>query len=215
VATPFVLTNALVLAGGYDLTSTSNEVAIQHNVDQKDVTDFASGAFHEYIGGLRSGQIDVKGFWTAGDNMSSDDFASANLGLSGTMVSVSPTGADGSLVYGMESMQSQYQTFTKVGEVIPFDAMFLNRGSARGLARGTILYPSSTATTTTGTGVARQVGAASSTQTIYTWLHVLSVSGTATPTLTVTVQRDNAVGFPSPVTVNTFTAATSGRDTVR
>ncbi len=40
-------------------------------------------------------------------------------------------------------------------------------------------------------------------------IHVLAVSGTATPTLTATLQRDDAVGFPSASTVVAGTGITA------
>ena len=40
-------------------------------------------------------------------------------------------------------------------------------------------------------------------------LHVLSVAGTSTPTLTVIVQSDDNAGFTTPTTRISFTAATA------
>jgi hypothetical protein len=77
------------------------------------------------------------------------------------------------------------------------------------LARGVVLNPPGTALTITGNGTAVQhVAVTTAAQYLYASLHVLSVSGTATPTLTVKVQSDT-VGFPSPTDRITFTAATA------
>jgi hypothetical protein len=51
---------------------------------------------------------------------------------------------------------------------------------------------------------------------MYANLHVLSVSGTSTPTLTVSVASDNAVGFPSSAAQGAFAAATAvGGESIR
>ena len=80
--------------------------------------------------------------------------------------------------------------------------------SAWPVVRGTSLHPPGTARTATGNGTAVQVGAVASGRQMYAALHVLSVSGTATPTLTVKVQSDT-VGFGSATDQITFTAATA------
>ena len=76
------------------------------------------------------------------------------------------------------------------------------------IIRGTLMHSGAVARTASGTGTARQLGAVSSSQKVYAALHVLSASGT-TPSLTVKVQSDNAVGFPSATDVITFSAATA------
>ncbi len=81
--------------------------------------------------------------------------------------------------------------------------------------RGQVLHPPGTARTVTGSGLARQLGALSATRALYVGLHVLSAAGT-TPSVTVVVESDDAVGMASPTTRATFTAATAaGGQTVQ
>ena len=85
----------------------------------------------------------------------------------------------------------------------------LSASSSTGpVVRGTLMHPTTTARSTSSTGTARQLGAVSATQSVYAALHVLSVSGTSTPTLTVTVQSDT-VGFATPTSRVVFSGATA------
>lgn len=96
-------------------------------------------------------------------------------------------------------------------------ARISGQSSTGPVVRGVLLHPGSVARSTSSTGVARQLGAAGATQRLYAALHVLSVSGSATPTLTVKVQSDNAQGFGSSADQITFTNVTdvSAPDTRR
>ena len=79
-------------------------------------------------------------------------------------------------------------------------------GKAAGsVVRGTLIH--NAAKTASGNGTAFNLGAVGATQKLYVTLHVLSVTGTGS--LQVTVQADNASGFPSPVSAITFGAKTA------
>ncbi len=67
--------------------------------------------------------------------------------------------------------------------------------------------PSNVSRTSSSSGTGRQIGAVSSTQTLYAALHVISASGTS-PTLDVKVQSDDNSGFTSATDRITFTQAT-------
>lgn len=72
--------------------------------------------------------------------------------------------------------------------------------------RGQLAHPSA-ARTATGNGNVLTMTGPTSTQTLVAHLHVFNVSGT-TPSMTVNVQSAALVGFGSPTTRATFTAAT-------
>jgi hypothetical protein len=74
------------------------------------------------------------------------------------------------------------------------------------LARGRCAHASGVPRTATGSGTAVQLGALAAGQHLYANLHVLSVSGMAAPTLTVTVQSDDNSGFTTPTTRGSFAA---------
>lgn len=203
-----VLTNVRLFANAVDLTATTNRVELSSDVEDVDVTNYASAGWGERLGGLASAEITAAGFFESGvDTSFTDPGLQAGHGLLGPW-SVMPVGAaDQALAYLTNALESKYEPLQgKVGDAAGFKATA--KGSGK-LARGVVGHPPGTARTTNGTGTANQIGALSASQSLYVNLHVLSVSGTATPTLTVRIEADNAVGFPSPVTVGTFTAATA------
>ena len=203
-----VLTNVRAFANAADLTAVTNKVSIDPKVEAVKVTNYASAGWDELLGGLAETDIVAAGFWESGADASfADPALAAALGLLGPW-SVAPAGAaDGALAYLTNALTATYKPIQgDVGSAAGFEAAA--KGSTK-LARGVVAHPPGTARTATGVGTAFQIGALSASQSLYVNLHVLSVSGTATPTITVRVESDNAVGFPSAVTVGTFTAATA------
>lgn len=203
----FVLSNVRLFAGGADLTTLNNQIALNAEAESKETTAFvASGdVWHEEISGIKSVSLNASGQWEAGDASKVDDDAFGNFGTVGA-VSVCPaTAADAALAWLTQYNRRQYQLLGAVGDVAPWS---WQANGAWPLVRGQVLH-APTARTSTGTGTAVQLGAVSATQRLYVALHVFSVSGTSSPTLTVAIQSDNAGGFGSPATVTTLTAATA------
>jgi hypothetical protein len=202
-----VLTNCRAFAGAADLTANTNKVEINSQVEAVKVTNYASGGWDEFLGGLADADIALVGFFESGADVSfADPGLFAGLGVSAPF-SVAPAGAaDQALAYLTNAIEFQYKPLQGgVGDAAGFEA---SAKSITKLARGVIGHPPGTARTASGTGTSNQIGALSASQSLYVNLHVLSVSGT-TPSLTVRVESDNATGFPSPVTVGTFSAATA------
>lgn len=202
-----VLTNVRLFANTADLTSVNNKAELKASVEAKDVTTFGSGGWKEVLGGLGSAAIDAEGFWEALDASKVDDSAWANLGGVGPWT-IAPSGAAvGAPAYLTKALESQYQLLGAVGDVAPWKA---SAASAWPIANGFVGNAPGTALTVTGVGTALQiVGGVPAGKQLYANLHVLSVAGTGSPTITARIESDNAVGFPSPVTVATFTAATA------
>ena len=161
----------------------------------------------EVIGGLASTSISAEGQWEAGDPGKVDDATWADLGIVGAWT-VCPTGAStvGDLAWITQAMRGNYTLGGAVGDVAPWK---VDATGSWPLARGQVMNTPGTARTVTGTGTSRQLGALSATQALYVTLHVLSVAGTATPSITVRIESDDATGFPSATTRGTFTAATA------
>ncbi len=206
--TKMVLTNVRLFAGACDLTNFTNKVEIDADVEAQKVTNYGSQAWDEFLGGLASCEIMAAGFAESGADITFVDPALfAGLGAVGPW-SMGVNGvADGALTWLTNALQAKYEAIKgKVGDPHGFEAKA--KGSTK-LVRGAAVHPPGTARTASGTGVPFQVGALSASQSLYVNLHVLSVAGTATPTITARIESDNAVGFPSPITVGTFTAATA------
>jgi hypothetical protein len=93
-----------------------------------------------------------------------------------------------------------------VGDVASWDAQA--KGSWP-LVRGQSMHPSGVPRTASGTGTSVQLGAVAAGQHMYCNLHVVSIAGTSTPTLTVNIGSDNATGFPSSTARGAFAAKTA------
>lgn len=209
--TPLVLTSARIFAGGYDLTGYSNKVELSTEVEDKDATTFLpltdpNVGFKKVLGGLATGKVMASGLWAADPTIVIDDIAFPALG---TIVpfSVYPTDAtEGSLGYFSQTLQKNYQFWGQVGDVAPWS---IQEETTWPVVRGFSLEAPGTARTTTGTGTAVQIAAVPTGKQIYAALHVLSIAGTASPTLTVTVESNVDNTFGAPTSRISFAAATT------
>lgn len=202
----FPLIDTAIYCGAADLTGYSNKVDLTAERAEKDSTTFASGGWQESKAGLSKVTASVEGFWDAGTDILPDDRMYGDLGVAGVPWTCAPLGpADGGLAYFTSVLRPAYSFGAQVGDMLAYKSRAVGD---KPLVRGTLIHPATSAKTTTGTGTAQLIGAASASQRIYAALHVLAVSGTAAPTLTVTVQSDTT-GFPSPATSISFAAATA------
>lgn len=203
----FVLQNVRLFTAGADLTTVNNQVELKVGAEVKESTAFVptGDAWTEVLAGLRDTEISAEGQWEAGDPGKIDDVSFGTLATI-TPWTICPAGAAvSSLAYLTGALRSSYDLGGSVGDVAPWSAE--GKGSSP-LARGVIAHPPGTARTATGTGTAIQVGAVPADKALYVALHVHSVVGT-TPSITVRVESDDAIGFPSPTTVGTFAASTA------
>ena len=216
MATQHILENVRLYMGGADYTGVSNKVELALEVEEKDVTTFGdydptTGRLWKTVkGGLGSAKITQGGNFEAGDTGKPDDDSWAALGGIGAW-SALPTATPAAATYGdlawfTRTHRGSYSLLGAVGDVAPWSGALSSVWPA---VRGACAHPPGTARTATGSGTAVQLAAVGATQYLYAALHVLSVSGTSTPTITVKIQSDNASGFPSPTDVMTFTAATA------
>lgn len=202
----FVLLNTRIFTGGVDLTSNANKVELSAQREDKETTSFGSSGWKELIGGLGPASVSASGQWEAGDTTKVDDGMWSALGSVGA-VSVYPDTANaGDLAWFTNALTSKYSLGGAVGDVAPWSASL---SGAYPLVRGLGLHPPGTARTATGTGTAVLGTAVTSTQYLYAALHVLSVSGTGSPTITVKIQSDDNSGFTSATDQISFTAATA------
>lgn len=205
--TPTVLVDVRTYLAGADLTGYSNKVELAAVVEDKDRTTFASNGWKERVGGLFDLSASAEGFWQAGDLSMPDDMFWANLGVSTVPLTMVPTsGAVADLTYLSRITQCSYKPGAQVGELLAWSADLKGNWP---LVRGQILHPQGTARTTTGNGTGVQVGAVTSAQRMYACLHVLSIAGSSTPTITVKIQSSVDNTFASPTDRIAFTAATT------
>ncbi|HEY9351870.1 MAG TPA: hypothetical protein VIP28_01410 [Nocardioides sp.] len=199
----FVLTNVRLFAVGADLTGASNKVELGAEHEEKETTNYLSNGWKEVIAGLGSAEISGEGQWEAGSSALVDDASWAQLGGVGPWT-VCPADAQvSSLAYLTNALRADYKLGDAVGEVAPWTG---TAKSSWPLVRGQVGHPPGLARTASGSGTAVQLGAVPAGKRLYAALHVLSAAGT-TPSLTVSVESDDAVGMASPTSRLTFAAA--------
>lgn len=204
--TPTVLTDCRIYCETADLTGFSNKVELSSAVEDLDRTTFADGGYKTRVGGLFDTTASVEGFWQAGDFTMPDDTFWANLGSSIALTVVPASGTVGSLCYLTNALEADYKPAGEVGKLLAYTVGLKGNWP---MVRGSILHPQGTARTTTGTGTGLQLGAVGATQKLYACLHVLSISGTSTPTITVKIQSSVDNTFASPTDRLTFAADTA------
>lgn len=196
-----------ILVDGLELAAHGKNVMLSTTVVPLDTTNFASDAWTEVIGGLKSGTVDMTLMQDVATG-SVDDTLFDLLGTASTPHSICTLSDDGSLAYLFRGIPLSYTpTEGTVGDLAM--ATLKGQSSTGGIVRGTLIHPGSASRTSSSTGTGRQLGAVAAGKSLYASLHVLSVAGTASPTLTVKVQSDDNAGFTSATDRITFTAATA------
>ncbi|WP_433232402.1 hypothetical protein ACQP2H_10535 [Micromonospora sp. CA-248260] len=206
----FVMHNTRIFAGAADLTGVSNKVEVSSEVEEKEVTAFnpveGQPAWKEVLGGLASTKISGEGQWEAGDPSKVDNESWSGLGAVGAWTICPTAASSGNLAYFTNGLRTSYEVGGKVGDVAPWKA---EASGTWPLVRGVSLHSPGTPRTATGSAPGVLHVAVPAGKQLYAALHVLSVAGTGSPSLTVVVESDDAVGFPSPATRLSFAAATA------
>ena len=201
----FVLTDGRLFLGGFDLSSHVQSMTLDLTADEVDVTPINSGGFRSKVAGLSDATLAANGFFEAGtDKPDALLGVSAGAELIGT---VSATSSAGDNAYFLKSRQFSYQIGGAIGDAMPFSIN--NSNSSDRAVKGTIMVDDSANLTTTGNSTGRQLGAVAAGKSLFVAAHVVSISGTSTPTLALKVQSDDNSGFTSAtdrITLTNFTA---------
>lgn len=211
-----VLLDARVFAGGADLSGNGNMIELSEEIETKTTTNWRSGGAREVLGGLLDTEITAKCLWEAGSDSVPDDAFWAQRRTDEPW-SFAPDGtsdlAPGNLMYLTKATTLKRTWLGGVGDPAELDAMAKGQWP---LARGQSAHPSGVARTATGTGTSLELGALTAGRHMYANLHVLSIAGTSTPTITVDVQSDDNSGFSSATTRGSFAARTTvGGEAIR
>lgn len=205
----YVLENAGVYLAANDLSGDLNQASLTYEAEIQDKTNFRSSGTREKIAGLRNVALAVQGLYEASSS-GTDKTITALIGSSERVATVATTGRSaGARAFSFRAIAASYQPWGAVGEVAPFS---LNAEGHGVLAKGAILQ-TGVITATTGAGnttadsTPQNLGAATTGQTIYVAMHVLSL--TAGKTLQALIQSDSASSFASPVTRVTMTNSTA------
>lgn len=201
------ITDVLVVANDFDASCTLRSFSVSASCETLDVTTVCSSGWREYVAGLKSWQMSADGFLDFANDGQDEKFGEDGS-FAGDLVplSISMGSAVGSPAYAGRALHVDYQRFGEVGTLAPFSMSAVGKGQP--LVRGTLLHPK-TARTASGNGTGYQLGAVSSTQSIYLALHVLAISGA--PTFSVVLESDDNSNFTSAttrITSGSFSAST-------
>lgn len=197
--------DTLILAGGYNLTpgdAGANEVTLATKSEALETTVFRTEGAKTYIAGLQSVDLGASGYFDA-----SLDTGLWSEKATGVPLTVASSSTFGATAYCFKASRLTHEIGGKVGEVLPF-SLTASCADAVGLARGQLIRSPDAALTATSNGNPRQIGEVGDGQYLVVALHVLAVSGT-TPSLTVTIESDDAAATPSVTTRHTFSAMTA------
>jgi len=209
----FVALNVTAYVGGYDMTTDTNKLSLSGSADELDSTVFvpptdANSGWRTRKGGLLDVDVALEGLWQSGTSQAIDPQAFANLGVAGTVATVSPTGVATDPCFMVQAIESSYDQGDAVGALYPFK-LAMHASSGLGLVKGKLAAAKQNVSGTGQLGSVVNLGAPSASQYVYAALHVQS-AGT---TLTVQVQSDDNSGMSSPTTRGTFAAQTAAGGT--
>jgi hypothetical protein len=194
-----VLTDAILWANDYNLTTATHQIQLDASVKEQDVTTFGGNGYMARIAGLKDVTAEVHGYWDAPPDASIYN----SIGTFDIPVTIAPTSTEGSTAYMFLAARTKYAMFGKVGDAIPFNYSSVASNTV-GLVRGLIVDAPGNITTTGVTGSPQQVGAGGTGKWIYATYHVF-VAGT---TMTIQVQSAPTVGgtYTTRATFPAFTA---------
>lgn len=190
----FVLKNTKIVFDGRDMSGELSSIALEYSAETPDRTTFGDNSKRR-LPGVLDVSATQSGFWDsvdASDSLDKDLFD--KIAAASGILSFSPDGGTlGDIGFSFKAQTASYVPGATHGEVLAFTLTVNGDGP---LVRGTVMENSAFITTTNGT-IRDLSPAAASGDTIYSFLHVTAVSG-STPTLNVTVESDELVGFLSP-----------------
>lgn len=201
-----VNTDATLLLDSLQVQTQLNQIGLDYSADLNDATCFGATS-RVRKGTIKTASATAKGFI---GNTTIDDGLWTLASTDENLLTVFPTTiTDGAITTKGYAMLVALEKLSLSGDVGSLLGMDLAAQSESNVVRAVCLRNFLvTPLTSTAAGTAYVVGAVAAGQSVYGGLHVTSISGTATPTLTMRIQSDT-VGFPSATTAITFTARTA------
>lgn len=189
---------------GHDFTTDTNEAQLATETAALDKTTFGSNGWTELLGGLKSWDLALSGFWQAGGTSAVDSEIFNGLGSTGQVFTLGPVETEGQVSYMAQGGKFTYQLLGQLGEIAPF-TLGAPGTSGQGVIRGQLAKARGVVSAVGPLGSAVNLGAGAAGKFIYSALHTF-VAGT---TVTVEVQSDDAQAFTTPTTRATFPAITA------
>lgn len=219
MAEPVVVRDLRFFVGPYALHGSLNRLSL--SASKAELASNRMGDSAEcYVPGLQNITLTAGGFWASDAIATSLEpdtiiYPRINPAVESVAwpISVCPPsapavtpGATGNISYTMVGKQFSFNPVTgNHGETLGYEVSSKATSAGGGLYRGTVVLPPVSVTATT-TGTALQLGAVTASQKIVAALHVTAINGGS---WVLTIESDNGVGFATPTTRATFTAATT------
>lgn len=183
------VTQARIYVGGLEFTSYTNQAEAGVDVATNDVTVFGSD-YVQHVPGLRTLGFNTAGFndWASG---ALDEYLRTAYGtrrVATIPVTTPATGGTAWLGYGVLGGKRMFNA--QIGGVSAYNAT-VNGGIP---AEGLLTQIATSSISATGHTTAVNVGALTAGSTIVAGIHVLSVSGTSTPTATFQLESASSSG---------------------
>lgn len=202
----FTLTSSEILVGSADITSFTGEYAVGGQVAMNGADVHGGGGFARVYPGIKSFSTSISGYADFDPNAVSRAITPTSVG-SQVPVTIVPqdTATAGDVALFTRGLLGDV---VAVGGAIGEMATFATTVQSDAPLVGGVIGAPLAARTATFTGPVLAMTGPTSTQQLYANLHVIAASGTS-PSMTVTIQSSTVVGFTSPTTRATFTAATA------
>lgn len=195
-----VFKDAKLLVGGYDLSGVLNNASLSYSVEMLDSTTFGDLGKRRKPG-LEDVSANLAGFWDS----TKDTPLFTNVGGSDVLSTLASSGTAGSNSYFFLSSQSTYNPGGQVGQLLGFSVATWGNTI---LVNGKV-FENGAKTSTGNGGLGLALPAVASGQKLYAGLHVVGVSGTSSPTITVAIESDGDSTFATPVDRITFDPVTA------
>lgn len=199
-----IIKDRRLVIGAYDLSACLKEFDLILKKEQKDNTCFLAEA-RSGKHGLASAEASFSGFLNDSAGLT-PSFIEGTWGDEDAVMTACPHGAAvGAVAYILKSCMAEASLDQAVGEMSAVSGAAY--GNAQIALPGNVL--ASGEKTATGNEDAVELGAVATGKYLYAALHVTSLEGTDTPTITVKIQSDSSESFDSPTDRISFTAKTA------
>lgn len=198
-----IITNAGLYLGGHELSGVANSVQIEGAADVFDATTFGALA-REYLAGLKGVRLSAAGIY---DPVAADAVLHGALGEADTLITCLAENTAGAVAFMIRGVEGEYSVGGSLQA--PGSWQLAAQATAAPFIRGNCLHRAAAATAS-GSAAGQQLGAIASGKAGYATLHVFSVAGTESPSVTVKIQSDADGDFGTGATDRiTFAAATA------
>lgn len=196
------LINAYAYVDGLDFTGVAEDLRLACQAEQRQQTNFRSGGWHELKNTLKTSAFDTGSFWSSDSATDLDAVSFAGLGVANRVITIGIDETEDQYAFMMRGMQPSYSWLEgAIGDLAKAKVHAVGSDGATGVVRGKLAKEYGTVSATGAAGTALNLGAVSSTQKLYSTLHIFGTPGT---TITGVIESDDASNFPSATTRITF-----------